>query len=219
MMTDNLRGIYYEEIDTLFATADTVYLYFDTLNNDIQRIKAFHNVRFFRNDIQGKCDSLHYSVADSTVYMRVNPVLWAEDTQMSGDSINIVIKDRAIDSLLMHPDAFIIQQDSIKGFNQVKGKQLTAYFKGKAIDYLHNQGNAESLYWLRDDDGSLIGVNFSQAAEMNIKMKNKQISTIRYYKDIKETLYPEEQLKDDMEYLDGFLWQSDIVPRREEFSF
>lgn len=217
MMTDNLRAFYYEEVDTLFATADTVHVYFDTLTNDIQSIKAFYNVRFFRNDIQGKCDSLHYVMADSTVFMRYDPVLWAEETQMTGDSINVVVKNQSIDSLLMYPNAFVIQQDSIKGFNQVKGKQLTAYFKGSEIDHMFNEGNAETIYWLRDDDGSLIGINFSQSATMDIKVRNKQISNIKYYNDIKETLYPEEQLGKDQEYLKGFIWHENVKPQREEF--
>lgn len=217
MMTNNLRGYYYEEIDTLFAKADTIYVYFDTLSNDIQRIKAFNNVRFFRNDIQGKCDSLHYVVADSMVYMRHEPVIWAENSQMSGDSINIKIMEQAIENLLMYPNAFVIQEDSIRGFNQVKGKQITTYFNDNVIDRMFNEGNAETVYWLRDDDGSLIGINFSQSAQMDIKIKNNQISNIKYYKNIKETLYPEDQLKDNMEYLKGFLWQDDVRPEREEF--
>ena len=174
-------------------------------------------MRFFRNDIQGKCDSLHYVMADSAVYMRTEPVIWAENSQMSGDSINIIIKERAIDSLLMRPNAFIIQQDSIKGYNQVKGKQITAYFKGNEIDHIFNEGNAETIYWLRDDDTSLIGINFSQSAEMDIKMRNKQIYNIKSYNSIKETLYPEKQLKDNMEYLKGFLWKEDEKPTRDEF--
>lgn len=218
MITDNLRGFYYKETDTLFAKADTMYVYFDTLSNDIQDIKAFYNVRFFRNDIQGKCDSLHYNVADSMIYMRVAPVIWAEGSQLTGDSINIKTKEQAIDNMLMYPNAFVIQEDSIKGFNQVKGKQITAYFKDNEINNMFNEGNAETVYWLRDDDGSLIGINFSQSATMDIKIKDSQISNIKYYQNIKETLYPEEQLKDNMEYLKGFLWQGDVRPRREEFS-
>ncbi|MBO5810230.1 MAG: LPS export ABC transporter periplasmic protein LptC [Bacteroidales bacterium] len=217
MITDNLKGFYYEQTDTLFAKADTLYIYFDSVTNDIQRIKAFYNVRFFRNDVQGKCDSLHYVVADSIVYMRKKPVIWAEDSQLSGDSINAHISNQSIDKLLMRPNAFVIQQDSINGFNQVKGKQITTFFKRNDIDHMFNEGNAETIYWLRDDDGSLIGVNFSQSAEMDIRVKNKQISNIKYYKNIKETLYPEEQLKDNMEYLDGFLWLEDEKPVRGEF--
>lgn len=217
MITDNLRAYYYEEIDTLFAKADTIYVYFDTVTNDVQRIKAFYNVRFFRNDVQGKCDSLHYIVADSTVFMRIKPVIWAEGNQMSGDSINAYISKKNIKNLLMRPNAFVIQQDTINGFNQVKGKQITTFFKGNEIDHMFNEGNAETIYWLRDDDGSLIGVNFSQSSEMDIKVKNRQIFNIKYYKNIKETLYPEEQLKGNMEYLDGFFWQEDSRPKREEF--
>ena len=217
MITDNLRAIYYEEADTLFAKADSMYVYFDTISNDIQHVKAFNNVRFFRTDIQGKCDSLHYALADSMVYMRTLPVIWAEDSQLTGDSINIKVRERAIENLLMYPNAFVIQQDSIKGFNQVKGKQITVYFKDKDIKNMYNKGNAETVYWLRDDDGSLIGVNFSQSSEMDIIIKNRQISEIKFYKNIKETLYPEEQLKDNMEYLKGFLWQEDKIPVRDEF--
>ncbi len=217
MITDNLRAYYYEEVDTLFAIADSMYVYFDTISNDVQRINAFYNVRFFRNDVQGKCDSLHYVVTDSMVYMRTEPVIWAEDSQLSGDLIDIKVKGQAIENLVMYPNAFVIQQDSIKGFNQVKGKEITTYFRDKDIDNMYNKGNAETIYWLRDDDGSLIGINISQSAEMDIIIRNRQISRIKHYSNIKETLYPEEQLKADMEHLKGFLWQEEKKPTRREF--
>ena len=217
MITDSLRAYYYEEIDTLFATADSMYVFFDTISNDVQRINAFYNVRFFRNDIQGKCDSLHYIIPDSMVYMRTEPVIWAEDSQLSGDFIDIKVKGQAIENLMMHPNAFVIQQDSIKGYNQVKGKEITIYFRDKDIDNMYNKGNAETIYWLRDDDGSLIGINISQSDEMDIIIRNRQISRIKHYNNIKETLYPEKQLKDDMEHLKGFLWQEEKKPVRREF--
>ena len=218
MITDNLRAIYHKETDTLFATADTMFVYFDTLSNDVRRIKAFYNVRFFRNDIQGKCDSMQYVVTDSMIYMREKPVIWADGSQMSGDSINIKVKGKSFENLLMYPNAFVIQEDTISGFNQVKGKKITTFFKNNDIDHMFNEGNAETIYWLRDDDGSLIGINFSQSAEMDIIIRNQQISNIKFYKNIKETLYPLEQVKENMEYLDGFLWQEDIRPIRKEFN-
>lgn len=217
MITDSLRAYYYEDVDTLFATADSMYVYFDTISNDVQRIKAFYNVRFYRSDIQGKCDSLHYIIPDSMVYMRTLPVIWAEDSQLSGDLIDIKVKEQTIENLVMYPNAFVIQQDSIKGFNQVKGKEITTFFKDNDIDNMYNKGNAETIYWLRDDDGSLIGINISQSDEMNIIIRNRQISRIKHYNNIKETLYPEKQLKDDMEYLKGFLWQEEKKPVRREF--
>mgnify|MGYP006382317429 FL=1 len=52
---------------------------------------------------------------------------------------------------------------------------------------------------------------------MDINIIDKQISNIKYYQSIKETLYPEEKLKKDQEFLKGFLWQEDIKPTRAEF--
>jgi hypothetical protein len=149
--------------------------------------------------------------------MRTEPVIWAEDSQLSGDFIDIKVKGQAIENLMMHPNAFVIQQDSIKGFNQVKGKEITIYFRDKDIDNMYNKGNAETIYWLRDDDGSLIGINISQSDEMDIIIRNRQISRIKHYSNIKETLYPEKQLKDNMEFLKGFLWQEEKKPVRREF--
>lgn len=148
--------------------SDSLYFYFDTLTNDLLRVKSFYNVRFYRADIQGKCDSLDYLVADSSARLRRDPVLWSRDSQMTGDSINIVVKNNAIDSVLMTPNAFIIQQDSIKGFNQIKGKLIVAYFENDELDRIFNDGNAETIYWLREDDGSLIGINSSQSVSMII---------------------------------------------------
>ena len=87
------------------------------------------------------------------------------------------------------------------------------------MDHMFNKGNAETIYWLREDDGSLIGINLSQSSEMDIKINDRKISNIRYYQSIKETLYPEEQLPKEQEYLKGFNWQEDIKPKREDFVF
>ena len=53
--------------------------------------KGFHNVRFFRNDLQGKCDSLFYSDRDSVMRMYGLPVLWSDQQQISGEEIHVLI--------------------------------------------------------------------------------------------------------------------------------
>lgn len=213
LLTNKSEGLYYEQKDTLHIHADTMFVYFDTLTNNIQLIQAYYNVRFYRKDIQGKCDSMNYNIADSSVKMRIKPVIWSQNSQMTGDSINIVIKDSVIDSVLVYPNAFIIQQDSIKGFNQIKGKQITAYFSDNELDHIYNDGNAETVYWLREEDGSIIGINFSKSVSMNIKIEDNRITRIKYFKKTDEILYPEDQLKENQEYLKDFKWQEDLRPK------
>lgn len=212
-VTDSVRALYYGEEDTLFLHSDTLYVYMDTVEKKLSRAFAYYNVRFFRNDIQGKCDSLSFTVSDSTARMRGLPVIWAEKSQLSGDSINIVVSNEAIDSVLLYPNGFIIQQDTIEGFNQIKGKKITAYFNDNDIDHVYNEGNAETAYWIREEDGTLVGVNFSQSPSMDIKIEKREISRIKYFKKTTETIYPKEKMKPGMELLKGFIWQEEIRPK------
>ena len=211
-VTDSVRALYFADKDTLYLHSDSLFFYMDTVSQKAERVLAYHNVRFYRRDIQGKCDSLNYTVADSTAKMRVNPIIWAENSQLRGDSINIVIANKAIDSVLLYPNGFIIQKDTIEGFNQIKGKVMTAYFKGNELDHVYDDGNAETVYWLREEDGSMIGVNVSQSVAMDIKIEKNQIVRIKYFKKTTETLYPKEKMRPGIEILKGFEWLDELRP-------
>lgn len=212
-VTDSVRALYYGEKDTLFLHSDTLYVYMDTVTEKLTRALAYYNVRFFRNDLQGKCDSLSFTVSDSTARMRGTPVIWAEKSQLQGDSINIVVANETIDSVLLYPNGFIIQRDTIEGYNQIKGKTITAYFKDDDIDHVYNEGNAETAYWIREEDGTLVGINFSQSSSMDIKIEDREISSIKYFKKTTETLYPKEKMTPDKELLKGFDWQEETRPK------
>ena len=211
-VTDSVRARYFADKDTLYLHSDTLFFFMDTVEQNAERVLAYYNVRFYRKDIQGKCDSLNYYVADSTAKMRRDPIIWAENSQLRGDSINIVIANRAIDSVLLYPNGFIIQKDTIEGFNQIKGKVMTAYFKNNELDHVFDDGNAETVYWLREEDGSIIGVNVSQSTAMDIKIEKNQIVRIKYFKKTTETLYPVEKLKSGIEILKGFEWKEELRP-------
>ncbi|MBR4838767.1 MAG: hypothetical protein IK004_10140 [Bacteroidales bacterium] len=211
-VTDSVRARYFADKDTLYLHSDTLFFFMDTVEQKAERVLAYYNVRFYRRDIQGKCDSLSYYVADSTAKMRRDPIIWAENSQLRGDSINIVIANRAIDSVLLYPNGFIIQKDTIEGFNQIKGKVMTAYFKKNELDHVFDDGNAETVYWLREEDGSIIGINVSQSTAMDITIRENQIVRIKYFKKTTETLYPIEKLKSGMEILKGFEWKEELRP-------
>lgn len=212
-VTDKVQALYYDNEDTLFLHSDTLFVYMDTVTEKLDMVLAYNNVRFFRSDLQGKCDTLRYTISDSTARMRGEPVIWAEKSQLRGDSINIVISNSEVDSVLLRPNGFIIQKDTIDGFNQIKGKQLTAYFKNNELNHVYNDGNAETVYWLREEDGTLIGINFSKSPSMDIKIDDNKIVRIKYFKKNEETLYPKEKMPSGQELLSGFNWQDDIRPK------
>ena len=72
---------------------------------------------------------------------------------------------------------------------------------------------AQTIYWIRDDDGGTIGIDVSKSATMVIEMDGGSISVIKGYQDINETLYPESDLKDDARKLAGFKWHDQARPK------
>jgi lipopolysaccharide export system protein LptA len=212
--TDSAYAISYDGGDSLYIHGDTLFMYFDKEKEEAEKLIARLNVRFFKSDMQGKCDTLTYLKADSIIQMRVAPVLWAEDSQLTGVDIDIKLKDHNVDWVLQKGNAFIISKDSIEGYNQIKGKDITSRFRNGNIHRVNVDGDkAETIYWIRDDDGGLIGIDVSNSATMVIEMEKQSVSIIKSFKEINETMYPEKDLSESNRYLSGFKWHDEARPK------
>ena len=218
--TDSAYAISYDGGDSLYIHGDTLFMYFDKEKEEAEKLIARRNVRFFKSDLQGKCDTLTYLKADSTIQMRVSPILWTEDSQLTGMDIDIKLKDHNVDWVLQKGNAFIISKDSIEGYNQIKGTDITSRFKNGNIHRVNVDGTkAETIYWIRDDKGGLIGIDVSNSATMVIEMENKSVSIIKSFNDINETMYPEEDLGESSRYLPGFKWHNEARPKDKDDIF
>jgi lipopolysaccharide export system protein LptA len=211
--TDSAHVTYYDGGDSLYIASDTMFYHFKTELNDEEKIIGRRNVRFYKSDMQGQCDTMTYLTADSTIRMRNHPVLWADDAQMTGDSIDIKVVHRNIDHVVQHGNAFIIAADSVEGYNQFKGALMVSHFDDGALQRVEVTGDAKTISWLREDDQSLIGINVASAQNMEMLMKDNNIDLVKYFKSIDETLYPEKDLKENDRYLEGFNWREEEKPK------
>ena len=218
--TDSAYAISYDGGDSLYIHGDTLFMYFDKQEEEAKKLLARRHVRFFKSDLQGKCDTLTYLMEDSIIRMRVAPILWAEDSQLTGTDIDIKIKESTVEWVLQKGNAFIISQDTIEGFNQIRGTDITSLFKNGDIHHVNVDGdNAETIYWIRDDDGGLIGIDVLKSETMVIEMENESISIIKSFKAIDETMYPEEELQESSRYLSGFKWHDEARPTDKDDIF
>ena len=218
--TDSAYAISYDGGDSLYIHGDTLFMYFDKQKEEAKKLIARRNVRFFKSDMQGKCDTLTYLMADSTIRMRVAPILWAEDSQLTGTDIDIKLKDNKVEWVLQKGNAFIISQDTIEGFNQIKGTDITSRFSNGSINRVNVDGNqAETIYWIRDNDGGMIGIDVSKSETMVIEMEKESVSIIKSFKSIDETMYPEEDLQESGRYLSGFKWHNEVRPKDKDDIF
>jgi hypothetical protein len=211
-ITDSARAILIEERDSLFLHADSLIMVMDSADK-AKLIFAYHDMKFFRNDMQGKCDSLVYKVNDSIIAMLGSPVIWSDENQITSDSIWMHISDNRIDSMAMFNMAFIISRDSTDTFNQIKGKQMKAYFRDNRLDNIRVFGNAETIYYVREDNGAMIGVNSALSSDMVIHIRENKIKQIVYLKMPDAVLFPENDFPAEKKFLRDFRWIEEERPK------
>jgi lipopolysaccharide export system protein LptA len=204
-MTDSACAILIDQRDSLYMHADSFIMVLDS-SDKARYLFAYHHMKFFRSDLQGKCDSLVYRVQDSVIALLSKPVIWSEGNQLTSDSVWLYLSDNRIDSMQLFNMAFIISRDSTNTYNQIKGKQMRAYFSDNKLYLIKVMGNAETIYFVRDEDKKMIGVNKSVASNMAIILDDRKIKKILYLTQPEATLYPDKDVTEEDRFLKDFNW-------------
>lgn len=213
-----------DDLDTLFISADTL-VSIDNADPKKRQLLAYHNVRIFKSDLQGRADSLVYQASDSTLYFYGDPVLWTEGNQMTADSITVLLVNRKINRIYMVSSAFVASADSLSNYNQIKGRKMTAYFDEKNIHHVVVEGNGESIYYalqqaeenLKDTTVSVTivsGMNKIICSNMRINFKAGRIDNISFYVKPDASFIPPHELKREDTLLRGFKWRGPDRPSR-----
>lgn len=198
-------------IKTLALAADTTSEKKDT--SETRYLMAWHNVKIFSDSLQGVADSLYYSSKDSIFRFFRNPVLWATGTQLTGDTIFLYIKNQTADKILLNQNGLIVKEAGKNLYNQIKGNLITGYFAGQTLDWMHVDGNAESIYYIKDDDGGFISVNKTLSGIINIYFRNSELHHVTFIKDPEGTMYPFTQRPMDQLLLENFHWEIKRRPK------
>lgn len=216
MATDSAWAIEYSQPDSLYISGDTLKMISDSVDREI---KAYYGVRIYRNDIQGVCDSLQFNTKDSTLYMYIDPVVWNEKHQLSGDTIEMLMNDSTIDLVHVKQYCFAIEQKDSTRFNQLKGRDLKAYFEGKGVRYIIVEGNAESIFYPEEKDGTLIGMNHSQSSYLSITIKEKKMEKLKLWPKVTGRMTPLSQIKPAEATLKDFEWYDYMRPLNKDDIF
>jgi hypothetical protein len=175
--------------------------------------KAWHHVRIFSDSLQAVSDSLFYSSKDSIFRLFTDPIIWANTNQVTGDTIFLYTKNKKPDHLFVWENGLAINKDSAGLYNQIRGNRLFGYFIDGAIDYMRAKGNAESVYYLKDEQQSLIGINKSTADIIDLRFKNKELDRVVLISSPSGTMFPVNQASEQDKYLRGFKWRDERRPR------
>jgi lipopolysaccharide export system protein LptA len=209
-----------QNIDSIYIAADTLfsaYLKKDSTKkimvDTIRFFRAFYDVKIFSDSLQGKSDSLFYSALDSTFSFYKDPVIWAQGSQISGDTIFLVTKNKKPDQVFVNENAYSINRTNEGLFNQLKGTNMNGKFINGEIDFLRAKGNSESLYYLQDEDSSYIGMNYAMAESITMKFINKELKRVSWVNGVSGTTYPMNKIPEEKKQLRNFKWLDALRPK------
>ena len=189
---------------------DTTIIY-ENIKTDNQQLYAYHKVKFYKNDLQGKCDSLFYSTADSAMRMYGEPVLWSDENQLTSDSIKVITGSKSIRSIDLRGSAFIVSEEDSLRFNQIRGKMMKGYFQKNKLYLVNVEGNGQTLYFIKEKD-ELKAVNRADCSDLRVYLKDNKVDKITFITKPDATLFPLDQVDVKELKLKDFNWKKTDRP-------
>lgn len=226
-----------QENDSIYVTADTLFsarlsdLYGkkDSLVKDTVKgtkvvninekdstnryFEAYRHVRIFSDSMQAVSDSLFYSFKDSVFRLFQGPVIWSKESQITGDTIWVITKNKKADKIKVFENSFLVNKIEPEVYNQIKSSRMDGYFKDGSIDSVRAAGFAECIYYIQDEDSAFTGINESKCDIIDIYFAKEELRKVVFRSSVTGIIWPMNQ-KDPREMrLENFKWLESRRPK------
>lgn len=204
------------DTDTLYMTADTLTSFKPDSATDARNLIAHRDVRIFKADLQAVCDSLTFSSSDSIFWFyQINrmPIIWSDTSQLSADTIRMLLKNKKLDRLWLRQNAFVVNSDDGLLFNQIKGRHATVFFRDNQAREMLVEGNAQANYYAVDEQKAYIGLNETACSEMRLFFEENKVESVKFYQQPTGKFVPMRQAGRETKKLEGFFWEKKRRPR------
>ncbi len=221
-----------QEKDSIYVAADTLFssTKVDTVTMDmgdssiaitelkktpdsVRFFQAYRHVRIFSDSLQGVCDSLYYSAADSAFKLYRNPIVWSGENQVIGDTIYMFTKNKQPDRLNVFENGLLISRTKENFFNQIRGNRINGNFINGKMDYMRAKGNAESVYYLQDNDSAYVGMNYARADMISMYFGKEGLKRVSWVNSVEGTTFPMNQIPTEKKKLRNFDWAEKRRPK------
>ena len=217
-VTGHARLIYAEEDkDTLFIYSKSM----EAFRNDPEYYVATDSVETIRGDFLSKSGLSTYYADSETVSLSILPIVWQNNSQMTGDSIYADLPGKKLQTIYIRKleelpgtrSSFVISQNAEEGFpdryNQVKGTDITMHFQDEKIHNVDVTGSAQSIYYLFEEKKAN-GVNRAEGKNMKIDFDDdEQVVKIVIESDPEGQYIPEIKIPGENLILNGFDFRED----------
>ena len=173
--------------DTLIITSKKMAYY----GVEPKRAVAEDSVRIFKGGVRASCDSATYFVTDEIVAMRINPVAWQGENEMTGMKIDFILDSLKIDEIYLYEKAQIKSlADTLENiYNVLKGKTIQVSMVNGEPERVIARRNAISVYRIEENKVNQ-GTNSASSDSIIVYFKTGELDSISIIGGTEGTYYP-----------------------------
>lgn len=179
-------------------------------------ITASPQVKLYKEDFQGKAESMVYKEAESKIYFYGDPIFWNNNNQLTAENVYIVLQKKALHELYMQKDVFLVSEDEQGNFNQLQGRDMVAYFKENKLSHIEIDGNAECVYFVLNDKKELQGMNHLKCSHMRVGIEENTLADIAFKVKPAAAFHPPHLIPEELKQLANFKWRITERPTKQE---
>ena len=179
---------------------------------------GLRNVKLYRKDFQGICDSLLMFTADTTSQLHKKSVMWNEINQITSERADVYTRNQKPHRVFFSGGKPIMSAEiDTARYNQVAGKTIEAFFDDGVMHRTDIVGNAQTYYYMVDDaDGALMGFLVAESADMTFFIVDNTVEGIMYRGNPVYTIYPMDKIPSDQpQRMPDFVWHASERPTAE----
>ncbi len=199
----------YGDLDTLIVRSKVMEAYRDST----QHMIAIDSVRIVRADLAARAGRADFYTKADSILLRRSPVIWYEATQVTGDSVDVLLEKRLLKLVRVMGRAFALSlSDSLhtQKVDQLSGETMNMHFAQKKLNMIDVENRSTSVYHLYEDREPN-GLNKISGDRIIMEFVNGKIGSIRIYGGVEGQYFPERLVKEKEEdfHLPGFVQRTD----------
>ena len=189
------------------------------LPDTVHYLVAYPNVKFFRVDLQGLCDSMTFVSKDSLLHLDKHPVVWNENKQIFGNKIILHLNDSTVDWARLPEFGFVAEHIDEEFYNQLTGKEMFATFDNGELRHLDVSGNVQAIMLPQENDSTYNKIANLESSYMAADFLNQELRRMKLWPETSGTMTPLYLAKKQLYYLPQFRWFEPLRPRKPEDVF
>jgi lipopolysaccharide export system protein LptA len=218
-------------IDTMIIKSVTMEAYRDSSNKFI----AKDSVKILRRDFASVNDlTIYYRDQEKIHIYKINdstttPVMWFENSQLSGDTIIIHLEEKKIKKMDVNNNSLVVSQslDYPSRYDQITGENVILHFEDDGLKRTEVFENVLSIYYLYEE-AEPNGLIKASSKDAVIEFNNKKVEKVRLYADPNSEYHPENLVtgKEHIFLLPNFIFYTDkpvkehlLSTIKKEFNF